>query len=191
MNSTFLVILCTISFTFGERTCSEENSFATAADFERRLISMEKQVNSLVEQKRNTIREEIAQTTVSYFTAVADDFYDTEDTPISFANVLSEENSGFDGGSGIVTIQLDGIYYFSTSILQYYKIGTIIYIKHNDNVICSADAEADTLYKMLGCSITINAKKNDRVYVFLEFGRIDGWVRPYSSSFTGFLLTEL
>ena len=147
-----------------------------------------------IEDNVEKIQTEMEKKTISYFAAAATTHYSSAGTAIPFPKILAEENSELDHATGIVTIVVDGVYHFATSLTQY-SSWTAIYIKHNDQVVCWSGGDSDKSNQMMPCAVTIKAKKNDKIAVYLDRGQICfgcHWANPnnVSSTFTGFLLTE-
>ena len=122
-----------------------------------------------------------------HFTAHANSHYSTTNTAIPFPTVLSDNNSGFTPGTGIVLIKASGEYHFSASLMKHPSYNLDAQIMWNDKPMCRMMSnEKNSKYLMLTCSATFRPQVGDQVFVRLMGGTIH--IGIYST-FTGFLVT--
>ena len=109
---------------------------------------------------------------------------------VKFNKLLSTSSeNGYDPSSGKFIVPEDGVYYF---FLQYYINGSSssfskIYV---DGTTKSRTGSASASRLNIVCSLTINLKKNQEVYVKLESGQMYGHSSDMTlTSFQGFKIT--
>ena len=116
-----------------------------------------------------------------YFTATANSHFTTDDHIIPFPTIVSDSNSGFDGGSGVLTVKVGGVYNFLVILMKNHHASLHFGLMHNDKQVCQAHSNDTSKYQMLSCTATISVKSGDTISVKLHTGQIHTW-----STFTGF-----
>ena len=124
---------------------------------------------------------------VVYFTAQATTNYATTNTAIPFPLVVSDNNSGLVPETGIVHVKTAGVYHLAANMLKDSNASLHFYIMLNDQTLCWAYSNERSYYEMVSCSVTVNLKAGDQLFVKLTSGRINHGSK--ACTFTGFLIS--
>ena len=120
-----------------------------------------------------------------YFTAYATGHHSSSGA-MPFPTIVADNNSGYVKETGIVKIQVAGVYHFSYSLMKWASKGIDVYIRHNNKDVCGSYSSDTSNYQSVSCSATFSVQVNDEVYVRLSSGQIHAGVR---SSFTGYMIS--
>lgn len=160
-----------------EETIKNTESMTT---INRKFEEMQKEINALKNSEGNKPPEKIS----SYFSATSHSHYSTSGKPMPLNIILTEENSGYDGSTGVMTVIYPGTYFWGCRF-ETHTVPTTLSLKHNDGSTTKQIQQAydggTGTYRSLSMMATLKLDKGDKVWVQLENGKLYGDHRQKSA----------
>ena len=151
--------------------------------------NIEENQNNIEENQNNIEENQNKISEVAYFTATPTAHFSTGGQPIPFPNIVNEQNSGFDGSTGVMTTQIKGLYHFTASIMADSSAQLDVYLMHNNNPVHRA-YESASGYNMVTVTATLPLQIGDSVFVKINSGPSYGSSVHYGV-FTAFKISAI
>ena len=168
-----------------KRICVDE--FNELFDTKMQAMATQKDIEEL-QSKLDDVTSQ-PQSEVAYFTATPKSSFGTSGQPIPFPIIVNENNSGFDGSTGVMTTKIKGLYHFSASIMADSSHNIHAHLMHNDNLIHRVHESASG-HNMLSFTATLPLEIGDRVFLRLSSGTVYSDSAHYGV-FTGVRISDV
>lgn len=162
----------------------------SVADMKSRISEVEDNENDSrkVEEKVKILEEKIdalsrTEDVSSYFSATSHSSATSTGVPIPLPVILSENKSGFNGVTGVMTVKIPGVYFWNCAFMTN-SMSTHVRLVHSDgkhlHYVHRSHNSQGSGHFMLPVTATLVLEKGDQVWVELKSGRLISNSHQYS-----------